>query len=262
MTIVVCEQCGATQEIGTTAGFVCARCGETSWYVRCPGCGEPMQWHVGGPKRQRHDACGRTVRLARSVRAPEVERGVIVEPVMPWWEQPGAGLPFELGEADYLGGHSNARPRMRDAMVVMQRDQIRVSAGIRVFVVPWSEVRAVYADSRERVGDRPVVARMAAARAIDLNRDPAPSYLVVETDGEAFVFGCPMARSELADRCRGLLASDEPPVPLPSPTATVSPGPATDDTARVLRELAALHAEGVLSDEEFAAKKAEILRRM
>ena len=32
--------------------------------------------------------------------------------------------------------------------------------------------------------------------------------------------------------------------------------------AALLRELAALHADGVLTDDEFGAKKAEILRRM
>jgi hypothetical protein len=217
-----------------------------------------MQWHVDGPKRQTHDACGRTVRLSRSIRPPEVARGVLVAPVEHWWQRPGTGLPFDLGVAQYLGGHSTVRPRMGGVTVEMQREQMHVSSGIRVFVVPWSDVRAVHADSRERVANRPVVARMAAARAIDLTRDPAPSYLVVETDGEAFVFGFEISPAELAARCLGILSPEE---ALPSAPPGDEP-PGSGDTSRLLRELAALHAEGVLSDEEYSMKKAEVLRRM
>jgi hypothetical protein len=270
VTTVVCEGCGATQEIASTTGFVCANCGETVWYVRCPGCGRAMQWFVGGPRKQTHEACGRTIRLSRRVRPPHVERGVLVDAVVPWWREAGTNFPSVLGEGDYLGGHTAAHPRLPGVTVELQDEQLHVSSGIRVFAVPWSEVRGVSVDSRESVVDRPVVARMATARAFDLTRDPADSYLVVETDGEALVFGFAMTPAELDARCRralggaapvdGALAA-EPSTPA-SANGSPAPAPEPGSPVELLRELAALHAEGVLSDDEYAEKKAEILRRM
>jgi hypothetical protein len=268
LTAVVCGRCGATQEIASTTGFICANCGETVWYVRCPGCGRPMQWFVDGPKKQTHEACGRTVRLSRRVRPPQVERGELVDAPVPWWRRPGTGLPFDLGEADYLGGHSAAHPRMSGVTVELQDEQIRVSSGVRAFVVPWPEVRGVHVDTRDSVVERPSVARMATARALDLTRDPTDAYLVVETAGEALVFGFAISPAELESRCRGVLGSSEaspgPDAGGAEPAAPAGP-PARGGGAepgRLLRELAALHAEGVLSDDEYAEKKAEILRRM
>jgi hypothetical protein len=266
VTTVVCERCGATQEIGSTTGFVCANCGRTVWYVRCPGCGRPMQWFVDGPRKQTHEACGRTIRLSRRVRPPHVEPGVLVEAGVPWWRDAGTDLPFVLGEGDYLGGHSAAHARLREVTIELQDEQLRVTSGIRTFTVPWSDVRGVYVDSRESVVDRPVVARMATTRAIDLTRDPTDSYLVVETDGEALVFGFDLVPVELEARCRYALGAGAPVGTGPVVGGPDASGPAAGSSERtpaeLLRELAALHAEGVLSDEEFAEKKAEILRRM
>jgi hypothetical protein len=107
---------------------------------------------------------------------------------------------------------------------------------------------------------------MSVARAFDLTRDPTDSYLVVETEGEALVFGFAVPPAELEDRCRGVLGrvgAPSEPGGSPQPRAAA---PATEtgaaEPARLLRELAALYAEGVLNDAEYAEKKAEILRRM
>ena len=71
MTTVVCDRCDAAQAIAETAkGVTCAACGHTSYFMRCPGCGRPMQW-LAGARKQVHAACGRMVKLAaRSVRRP------------------------------------------------------------------------------------------------------------------------------------------------------------------------------------------------
>jgi len=53
--------------------------------------------------------------------------------------------------------------------------------------------------------------------------------------------------------------------PSPPPAAASSAGPspaASEDVASQLEKLAALHKSGILTDEEFAAKKAELLSRM
>ncbi len=40
------------------------------------------------------------------------------------------------------------------------------------------------------------------------------------------------------------------------------PAQQQDDTAAILRKLASLHDEGLLSDEEYAAKRAEVIARI
>ena len=49
----------------------------------------------------------------------------------------------------------------------------------------------------------------------------------------------------------GLLSSAAAPPPAPAPAA--------DDDMAELKQIAELHAQGILTDEEFAAKKAQIL---
>ena len=49
---------------------------------------------------------------------------------------------------------------------------------------------------------------------------------------------------------------------LASPPAAQQPQPAQEDTAATLRKLADLHREGLLTDEEYAAKRAEVIARL
>lgn len=49
---------------------------------------------------------------------------------------------------------------------------------------------------------------------------------------------------------------------LASPPAAQQPQPAREDTAATLRKLASLHDEGLLTDEEYAAKRAEAIARL
>ncbi len=49
---------------------------------------------------------------------------------------------------------------------------------------------------------------------------------------------------------------------LASPPAAQQPQPAQEDTAATLRKLASLHDEGLLTDEEYAAKRAEVIARL
>jgi hypothetical protein len=58
--------------------------------------------------------------------------------------------------------------------------------------------------------------------------------------------------------------SDLPAAPAPTPNGTADgdEDPETLSPLHALRELADLHAAGVLTDSEFAAKKAELLRRV
>lgn len=44
--------------------------------------------------------------------------------------------------------------------------------------------------------------------------------------------------------------------------ASVLPAQQQEDVAAVLRKLASLHDEGLLTDEEFAAKRAEVIARI
>ena len=49
---------------------------------------------------------------------------------------------------------------------------------------------------------------------------------------------------------------------LASPPAAQQPQPAQEDTAATLRKLADLHREGLLTDEEYAAKRSEVIARI
>jgi len=49
---------------------------------------------------------------------------------------------------------------------------------------------------------------------------------------------------------------------LARPAATQPPAPAQEDTAATLRKLAGLHRDGLLTDEEYAAKRAEVIDRI
>ena len=47
--------------------------------------------------------------------------------------------------------------------------------------------------------------------------------------------------------------------PVEAPPAAAAPAPAPDDDMAQLEKLGELHAKGILTDEEFSAKKAQIL---
>jgi 3-oxoacyl-ACP reductase-like protein len=61
------------------------------------------------------------------------------------------------------------------------------------------------------------------------------------------------------DRISNLEAQQAPPAPAPPPAAAPAPAAATSPMIDQLNQLAALHTQGVLSDEEFAAAKAKLL---
>ena len=61
------------------------------------------------------------------------------------------------------------------------------------------------------------------------------------------------------DRISNLEAQQAPPAPAPPPAAAPAPAAASSPMIDQLNQLAALHTQGVLSDEEFAAAKAKLL---
>ena len=54
-------------------------------------------------------------------------------------------------------------------------------------------------------------------------------------------------------------AAAAPPPPAPAPAPAAAPAASSADTIAQLKELAELKAQGILTDEEFAAQKAKIL---
>jgi len=54
-------------------------------------------------------------------------------------------------------------------------------------------------------------------------------------------------------------AQQQPQYAPPPPPQYAAPAPVVDDTTAQLTQLANLHAQGILTDEEFSAKKAQIL---
>jgi Short C-terminal domain len=66
-------------------------------------------------------------------------------------------------------------------------------------------------------------------------------------------------QQEQDDRISNLEAQQAPPAPAPPPAAAPAPAAAPSPMIDQLNQLAALHQQGVLSDEEFAAAKAKLL---
>ena len=87
---------------------------------------------------------------------------------------------------------------------------------------------------------------------------------VVFADGsyhEAALDGNAAVRAGQAEAVKfNLMANPAAPAPAPNPAA--APAPQEDDVAATLRTLASLHDQGLLTDEEFAAKRAEVIARI
>lgn len=97
-----------------------------------------------------------------------------------------------------------------------------------------------------------VVAGTATAVSGRVQRRQAEKY--AERDANIY------AQREQAYADQQAAAAPPPPPPAPAPAPAAAPAPASSaDTIAQLKELAELKAQGILTDEEFAAQKAKIL---
>jgi hypothetical protein len=62
-----------------------------------------------------------------------------------------------------------------------------------------------------------------------------------------------------ASQQQKMMAQQQAAAPPPAPEPAAPAAPAEDPTIAQLQQLAALHAQGILTDEEFSAKKAQLL---
>lgn len=62
-----------------------------------------------------------------------------------------------------------------------------------------------------------------------------------------------------ASQQQKMMAQQQAAAPPPAPEPVAAAAPAEDPTIAQLQQLAALHAQGILTDEEFSAKKAQLL---
>ena len=60
----------------------------------------------------------------------------------------------------------------------------------------------------------------------------------------------------------GLHPQQPAPAPAPAPVAPVAPVQTSDDIIAMLEKIGNLKAKGILSEEEFAIKKAELLKKL
>lgn len=97
---------------------------------------------------------------------------------------------------------------------------------------------------------------LARVSSVETSQQGMYGLLTIHTAGQAIEFRTDVALAPyLARVIRGLIQGAE--VPLGAATTQTTPDPAEQ-----LRKLGELHAAGVLTDDEFAAKKAELLDRM
>lgn len=170
----------------------------------------------------------------------------------------------------YLGGHPKHKKSMEDVRLVLdggtltlRRDSMQdmIRQTVTVFAIALDEITtASEAGNKKRrkgAGRAFLIAGPAgvAAHAATKGRQTYPLAISAEQDGEAFTCQFVGKKPEI-ERMLRILAEER--------GVAVEPVEAAsgDDPLAQLERVAALHASGVLSDEEFEAKKAELLDRV
>jgi hypothetical protein len=183
----------------------------------------------------------------------------------PEWVTSGAVQWADLGPAwDYLGGLSAIPNPLSGLSVTTNPAGIIANTSNRPRIhIPWAEVNALAVEGSQQVQSRITVTRLLASGPLALGwrKRLTSAFLVVELRpfGEVVFssprFTEPQLRARLSNlmaHCNGVRAF---------PGGEEAP-PAPASFAQRIRELASLHADGILTDEEFATKKAELLREM
>ena len=172
----------------------------------------------------------------------------------------------------YLGGHPEHEGAKKDARLTMNDDGIQVAVGAfrKLFKEPWKNITGLSAEGPDQMEKRFTATRLVLLGPLGLafKKEKKSSFLVVEGTFGEFIFQVKKnTQMELQaalvpwrKRCSGGDTSVEQTLPSSPSDATVASGTTSDrDRVAVLKELAELRTQGVLTDEEFAVEKARVL---
>jgi hypothetical protein len=171
----------------------------------------------------------------------------------------------------YLGGHPELERAAKIARLTMNDDGIHVKVGFRTFInEPWKNITGLSAEGPDQVQTRFTATRLVLLGPLGLafKKEKKLAFVVVEGTFGEFIFEVkkksPMElQAELVpwkERLSGGDKSGEPTLPSSPHEATASSETTPDrERVEVLKELAELRTQGVLTDEEFVAEKARLL---
>jgi hypothetical protein len=158
----------------------------------------------------------------------------------------------------YLGGHPDREQPVQSAgTVTVDVEGIRFKVFRELLVIRWSEIDAIAVEGTEQVDRRVSGGRVVAFGVLGAmaKKGSKTSYLVVTIQGRDVLFEAQrLGPHELRGKLSAVLAA--------APTESPEPNEAGDDPMARLRGLAVLRDEGVITAEDFEAKKAELLKRI
>jgi hypothetical protein len=179
---------------------------------------------------------------------------------------------FPINEARYLGGWSEHPEPSKGSLIRLDKDGIAFLR-IRgpVFVIPWRDITALEVEGPEQTERRVAAGRLLAFGVLGLaaQKTSRSSVLVVTTtsQGQALFSTTRWNAAELRAKLvpitsrLGSAETNSSPVPVSRMAAADEPADVADPVEQI-RRLGELQEQGLLTAEEFTAKKAELLARL
>jgi hypothetical protein len=178
-----------------------------------------------------------------------------------WWTEPNAfkalGRHLMITKTDYLGGWSEHPKAHKGQNLFINSEGLRLKVFATTLLIPWDQVQGIEVEGPEQAGKRVSAGRVAMIGifALAAKKSVKSAVLTVTLNpGEQAVF---QTHSWMALDLKAKLAPVLSHFRQPSsPEAPLASG------ADEIRKLAELRDAGVLTEEEFQAKKSDLLARM
>ena len=189
-----------------------------------------------------------------------------------WWDDPTTVWPGSLGNKwAYLGGFS-AEPESLDRLTLrLSRNGLSAAKFdgygdiTHRMEVAWSRVMSLNVEGSQQVQARTTFTRMLAVGifAFAWKKRVHSGFLVLELDdGNEVIFASPLTEPELRGQLSSILSTASRIGELGNASASSAETPAPTDqpnAAERLRSLASLHADGLITDDEFQSKRHAII---
>jgi Short C-terminal domain len=190
-----------------------------------------------------------------------VTAGGLIEPEPSGSGLAGSGWPAELGASSSAGSQND----MRYAVFPGTR-RLAVVQGGRMTVYDTGE-HMIGGVSQAQSGDQILSfsSQLGTVRLTDLkvvSPVAAPVAAAAPAAPPAAAPAAPLARAVAASPAAAAATASAPPPAAEQPAAAASPAPAGSDPLATIERLAEFHGRGLLTDDEFAQKKAELLSRL
>jgi len=171
-----------------------------------------------------------------------------------------------LRDTTYLGSHPAASGQIEDLDVIFTVDGVSLRRKRKdLGAIPWRNVTSLHAENREGVERRMTAPRLLllGAWAVVAKKSTILSYLIIADERGNWLFAIPgLSAIELQAGLVGLQAYvpvAAAPLPAPLPPSAIH---AAADPATRLEQLAGLRAKGLITDAEFAERRAVILSEL